>query len=238
MVSEEIALTGGRVTQNVTRKGDIVYRPCCSNSDFVHRVLQWLEAKQIQCTPKFLGIAGDGREMTSFLEGISPPDLDHFNTNQLEEAAKIIRTLHDAASDFPGCGLDQTVCHYDLSPCNFMFQNDLPYAVFDWDAAGIGDPLEDIAYAVWMWCDTGYTLEENGPDEVGKQVRTFIEAYGLDRDQWTLLPDAMYRQMRRVAKSLGESNNLEGKQWAEYCERILRKHENDLIKAILDSSHV
>lgn len=128
---DEVVLTGGRITPNVTRREDIVYRPCCPNSPFVHRVLQWLEAKQAGAAPRFLGLSEDGRKMTSFLEGFSPPDLDYFYTRQLSQAGRIIKRLHDTLSDFPGCNPGQTVCHNDLSPCNFMFMDDIPYAVFD-----------------------------------------------------------------------------------------------------------
>lgn len=42
-MEQEILLTGGRITQGVARRGDRVYRPMCANSDFVHRVLVFLE---------------------------------------------------------------------------------------------------------------------------------------------------------------------------------------------------
>jgi hypothetical protein len=46
-ICEEFALSGGRITQGVVRKGNYVLRPCCPNSDFVHKVLMWLEKKDI-----------------------------------------------------------------------------------------------------------------------------------------------------------------------------------------------
>ena len=85
----EIPLTGGRVTQNVTRKGICVYRPCCANAAFVHRVLRWLEQKQVAAAPRFIGIARDGREITSFLEGAAPDNLGYFGDAQLRAAGKI-----------------------------------------------------------------------------------------------------------------------------------------------------
>ena len=230
---EEVLLTGGRITPNVTRMGNIVYRPCCPNSPFVHHVLQWLEAKQVGAVPQFLGLSKDGREMTSFLEGDSPPDLGYFHTRQLSQAGRLIKHLHEALSDFPGCKPGQTICHNDLSPCNFMFSDDIPYAVFDWDAAKIGDPLDDVAYALWMWCNIGYALEMNEPADVGRQIRNIIEAYGLDREKWPLLPKYIYRQMQRVAKSLKTANNCAGQQWAEECKRRLKTHENEVMTIVL-----
>jgi len=230
----EIILTGGRITPNVTRRGDVVYRPCCSNSDFVHRVLQWIEAEQMPFAPRFLGIADDGREMTSFLPGTSPPDLDFFNDIQLTKASKIIRSLHNGLSGFPGCGNNQTVCHNDLSPCNFMFNNDMPYAVFDWDATAIGDPLDDVGYAIWMWCNIGYAFEVRNPDDVARQIKVFVDAYGLKQNDYCLLPEYIYRQMRRVAKSLKDSNNIEGFEWAVDSENRFRKHEDGIMRVLLN----
>ena len=114
-----------------------------------------------------------------------------------------------------------------------MFINDLPYAVFDWDAAGIGNPLDDVAYALWMWCDIGYALEMNEPMDVGRQMRILIEAYGLEKDKWPLLPENIYRQMQRVAMSLHAAGNISGQQWAEECERRLKKYERDVMEFVL-----
>lgn len=174
----ETPLTGGRITKGVVKIDNSVHRPCCKNSAFVHAVLRWLEKKNISTAPKFLGIDGQGREIISFLDGYSPDNLGDFNNAHLYEAGKIIRCLHDALSDFPGCSLFQTVCHNDLSPCNFMFTNEIPYAVFDWDSAQIGNPSDDLAYAVWMWCDIGN--EDNSPLETGKKAKIILDAYGLD----------------------------------------------------------
>ena len=54
-----------------------------------------------------------------------------------------------------------TVCHNDLSPCNFVFRDEHPIAVIDWDAAAFGHPLDDLAYAVWMWLDIGNEAYSN-----------------------------------------------------------------------------
>jgi len=223
---EEIPLTGGRITKGVFKKGDYVLRYCCDNSNFVHEVLVWLEKKNISSTPRFIGITDDGLEITSFLEGESPNDLGCFNDNQLFEAAKIIKKLHTALSDFHGCSNNQTVCHNDLSPCNFMFKNGLPYAVFDWDAAEINDPLNDVAYASWMWCDIGN--DEITPAEIGRKIKVIIDAYQLCKEQRNLLIPKIHEQIHRVSKSLFTSNNFESSQWAKECSVWLKRYQNHI----------
>jgi hypothetical protein len=232
--SEEIPLTGGRITQGVVKRGDFVYRPCCSNSVFVHDVLKWLENKGITESPKYIGFTNDGREIISFLDGTSPNDLGWFNDDQLFEAGKIIKKLHDNLFDFPGCVNGQTVCHNDLSPCNFMFRNKIPYAVFDWDAAEIGDPINDIAYAVWLWLAIGnedpWVDHDNySPDEVGKKIKIIIDAYGLEKKQRDLLIPNIYQQMQRVGISFLKNNNAGGYQWTYDSEIWLRKYQSCII---------
>lgn len=231
---DEIPLQGGRMTQGVVRKGNFVLRPCCSNSAFVHDVLKWLDHKGVTALPKFVGLTDDGREITSFLEGSSPCNLGWFNDNQLFEAGKMIKHFHDNLYDFPGCAIGQTVCHNDLSPCNFMFKNEMPYAVFDWDAAGIGDPLNDVAYAVWLWLDIGnktpYADHKNhSPADIGKKMKVILDAYESGKSQRNLLITKIYEQMRRVAKSFLSADHFEGSQWACECEIWLRKYQADIV---------
>ena len=223
---DEVPLPGGRITKGVVRKGNFVLRPCCSNSNFVHDVLKWLESKDVSTSPRFIGFADDGREIISFLEGISPDDIGCFSDNQLFEAGKIIKKLHSALSDFPGCQNGQTVCHNDLSPCNFMFKNELPYSVFDWDAAAIGDPINDIAYAAWMWCDIGNS--ENDPNDVGRKIKVILDAYGFCIVQRNSLIAKVHEQMQRVAESLLRFKEGESYQWVMNCARWLYKHQEHI----------
>jgi len=231
----EVPLSGGRMTQGVVRKGNYVLRPCCSNSVFVHEVLKWLEKKNVFAAPRFIGLSDDGREIISYLSGISPEDLGTYNGNdhwkpnesQLIEAGRVIKTLHGALLDFPGCMNDQTVCHNDLSPCNFMFENDLPYAVFDWDACAIGDPLNDLAYAAWMWSDLGN--EENSPGDIGKTIKAILDAYELDGKKRLSFNERIHEQIERVAKSLLAANLVQSSQWAHDVGQRFHAIQNQVI---------
>ena len=223
---DEIPLAGGRVTQGVVKKGDFVIRPCCSNSVFVHEVLKWLETKDSTASPRFIGLTDDGREITSFLEGTSPGNLGDFSNIQLSEAGRVIMHLHTALADFPGCPDGFVVCHNDLSPCNFMFKNDLPYAVFDWDAATINDPVTDVAYAAWMWCDIGN--DENPPVAVGKKVKVLLDGYGLEQSKRSTFIEKIHSQIKRTADSLFNDNMLDGYNWAKSCNLWLEQHGREV----------
>ena len=199
-MQDEVALSGGRITQGVYKKGNQVIRPCCPNSVFVHNVLKWLEQKGIDCAPRFIGLTEEGREITSFLEGSAPDDLGYFSNEQLSEAGRIIKKLHMTLEDFPGCTEGQTVCHNDLSPCNFMFKDDMPYAVFDWDAAAIGNPIDDVAYAIWMWCDIGNP--DNPPEDVGNRIKIILDSYGLQDTGRGDIAANIHKQIQRVNTSM------------------------------------
>jgi hypothetical protein len=234
-MNDEIPLTGGRMTQGVVKKGEYVLRPCCLNFIFVHEVLRWLEKKEVSSAPKFIGLTDDGREITTFLNGISPENLGTYNGNsewkptesQLFETGRIIKTLHTVLYDFPGCLNGRTVCHNDLSSCNFMFINDLPYAVFDWDAAEIGDPLNDLAYAAWMWSDLGN--DENSPADIGKTINAILDAYELGKGKRVSFNERIHEQIQRVAKSLLVANLIQNSQWANDVGQRFNIIQNQVI---------
>jgi hypothetical protein len=222
-MEDEIILTGGRVTKGVIKKGNFVYRPCCNNSNFVHKVLLWLETKGSIISPYFKGISEDGREIITFLDGNSPNNLGDFTNEQLFKAGKIIKNIHELLSDFPGCKKGQTVCHNDLSPCNFMFNNNMPYAVFDWDSCRIGDPKDDLAYAVKMWCDIGNPVQT--VNEVNGKIKQMIQGYGIYEFD---IKNKVLDQLNRLYSSKWETeiqtNNF--RQWITECkEWIINNNE-------------
>lgn len=215
----EILLTGGRVTQGIVRIGDRVHRPQCANAGFIHAVLNHLASKWIPFAPRFHGIDPSGREILTYMEGNVPGDLGKYAPEQCAAAARIIRALHDALRDFPGCPEGMTICHRDLSPCNFTFVDGCPSAVIDWDAAAFGEPLDDLAYAAWMWLDIGN--DENDPTHVLDGLSAMQNAYGAPSREEICI--RMRRQMDRVGASVfpTEEQTLATRRWTESCRRWL-----------------
>lgn len=222
-MEKERELTGGRVTKGVVRCGDDVYRPLCGNSPFVHEVLTFLESKNIHSAPYFRGY-NNGREVITFIEGTCPGDLGYFTDEQCRAAAQLIRTLHDCLRDFPGCPDGMTVCHNDLSPCNFIFRDKTPAAVIDWDAAAFGDPMDDLAYAAWMWLDIGN--EENSFSEVNEGLHSMLDAYGAHPKEFG---PRILEQMGRVGRSVfptpGQTEAT--RRWTEKCALWFRRYLKD-----------
>jgi aminoglycoside phosphotransferase (APT) family kinase protein len=57
-----------------------------------------------------------------------------------------------------------TLVHGDAKPGNFAFADDRVNAVFDWEMAGIGDPLADIGWMELLWMQpVGITSRPSSP---------------------------------------------------------------------------
>jgi Phosphotransferase enzyme family len=214
----EIPLKGGRITPGVVRIADTVRRPTNPNSGFVHELLLHLESVGFDASPRFLGIDERGRETLSYREGVVPDNLrPDYSDEVLRAAAVLIRRYHDAVA---GCELaagSEVVCHNDISPVNFVFEEGLPVALIDFDAAVPGSRLRDLAYGLFLWLDLGFDglpLEEQP-----RRTRVFFEAYGLAEPPAGLV-DELLEQQREKAGSI---ENQDAARWwglqADWLER-------------------
>lgn len=206
-----------RTTKGIIKDGDRILRPLRANSDFVQQVLKYLEERQVACAPRYLGVDDAGHEVLTYVEGEVPSDLGYYTDAVTGRAAMLIKSLHQILREFPDCPEGMTVCHNDLSPCNFVFRNETPVAVIDWDAAAYGDPLDDLAYAAWMWLDIG------NPEVSGYKCRRrlarFLDDYGLTKTEG--FKERILKQMDRVAAGEWEdaSQTAATREWAVNCRK-------------------
>jgi hypothetical protein len=198
MPDQEILLTGGNVNTGVLRVGNTVRRMQNSASPTIHRLLRHLEAKGFVGCPRCLGIDENDREVLTFLEGETGIPIENWQSNDpLVAAAQMLRQYHDATIDFERLDSDvwineyldperhDVICHNDFAPYNFVYDAGIPYAVIDFDLAGPGPRLKDIAYALyWM-----VPLSFNSDDQVefseadvrngSRRCRLFCDTYGI-----------------------------------------------------------
>jgi Ser/Thr protein kinase RdoA (MazF antagonist) len=151
-----------------------VRRPATANSDFIRLLLTHLADKGFSGVPRALGTDEQGRDVFSFIEGDVPADLGFYDDDALRAAAKLIRGFHDQTMELAGTA--ETVCHNDLSPCNFVFRDGLPVAMIDFDAAAPGSRVNDLGYAAWLWLNLG--TEEVSAADQRRRLTLFIETYG------------------------------------------------------------
>ncbi|HEX2672161.1 MAG TPA: aminoglycoside phosphotransferase family protein [Polyangiaceae bacterium] len=192
---EEVALAGGRLTLGVVRVGETVRRPAKASSSFVAELLGHLQARVCSWAPRYLGQDASGRDVLSYLEGSVPAKWRTFGDAQLRAAAVILRALHDATWNSklsPG----GVVCHHDPGPNNFVFRDDLPVALIDFDMAAPGSPLEDLGYMAWAWCLSSNPLRGSMTAQA-RQVRTLADAYGAGVAERAQLPEAIIERTVR-----------------------------------------
>jgi hypothetical protein len=170
----------------------------------VHRLLRHLEAVEFAGAPRLLGIDDQGREVLGYIEGWVPPNLDLFPDVALLQAALLLRALHDATAGTELAAGHEVVCHNDPSPCNYVFRDDLPVAMIDFDHAAPGDRLRDVAYAGWLWVLSG---EADAPpvEDQGRRLALMADAYGIGRAG--LVEAIARRQTENLADALARSHS-------------------------------
>ncbi|GGH73577.1 hypothetical protein JOD43_000096 [Pullulanibacillus pueri] len=202
----EERLTGGNVS-SVYRLGDTVRRELKPGSTKIHRLLKHLENKGFNYAPKYLGIDEKGREILSFIEGEAGNDpLKEYmwSDDSLEEIAKMLRHYHDAVCDFPLTDewqpIDNTpnkvevLCHNDFARYNIVFNHKRPVGIIDFDVAGPGPRLWDIAYTLYTCvplsrfyiAETGeevYYESSQHANRIKQRIKLFFESYGDGRDE-------------------------------------------------------
>ena len=229
-MTEEIILTGGRTTQEVVLIGDRVFRSIGPNTPFVHHILTFLENAGVHCVPKYMGMETDGnREILSYITGSVPRNLGQFSIEQCCQAVQLMKALHKCLQDFPGCPDGETVCHNDLSPCNFVFNGDKPIAVIDWDAASFGCPLNDLAYAIWMWVDIGN--EENDSHWMKSHITAMLDTYEVPMIERGSFYGRIIGQMERVAESVfpTQKQTYDTRVWALGCKEWFQRFWRDFM---------
>ena len=224
-------LNGGRTTSAVVRIENTVHRPCNQNSEFVHELLALLSKNGFPHSPEYLGLDGEGREVLGYIEGQVPPDLGDFSLSQINKAGSILGNLHNVTEDFHSLrGNSAVICHGDASPCNFVFRDELPVALIDFDAAFPGPRSLDYGYSVWLWSNLG--SPEQDVASVALKIRAFMDGYG-ERATFCLdaIPEAQRWLLARLRSSKPEWMSA-GIAWAQACQSWFLQNESELSRCL------
>jgi hypothetical protein len=220
---EEVPLPGGNVGGAV-RIGDTVRRPTGPWTPAVHALLRHLEDAGFPEAPRVLGTDERGREVLSYLDGGTAGDTQPWPawTRAAEAVAQIgglLRRYHEAVASFRPAdgatwrftsrplGPGELICHNDAAPYNVVWRDGRIAGLFDWDVAGPGNPLQDLAFAAWQWVplhdpsllDPGWER----PPDAGGRLRLLCDTYGLpgaERAAFVdMIPDRMRASVERIA---------------------------------------
>lgn len=218
-MDHDMALYGGNVNR-VVRTGDAIHRSKQWDPK-IHDLLKFLEKQGFYHAPRFLGIDEQGREVLSFIPGDVPgndyPNCKPYvwSDRTLYLAAKMLRKYHDVTRLFvpfaqesgwknPYVGENQyeVICHNDAAPYNFVFRDEVPVALIDFDTASPGPRIWDIAYALYTFVPlAGFEPELKTCSTVAynpcqhafnrqRRVGLFFDAYGIippnDLKEWVI----------------------------------------------------
>jgi hypothetical protein len=223
---QEHVLTGGNVSDRVVRVGETVRKPAGLQTRAVEAFLSYLNAAGFSGAPRTLGRDEHGRHVLEFVPGDLADTMPPMDLDGLHRVGKLIRELHDISEGFvaaPGArwnvviapDRDDLICHHDLAPWNLVCGEDR-WVFIDWDGAGPGSRLWDLAYAV-----TGFLPLRTGGDPHADVLRlcALADGYRLTADQRRKLPPLIGAHARGMFDLL-RSSSLTGEQpWARlYAE--------------------
>ena len=130
----------------------------------------------------------NGREILSYLPGRAVDvDTEIAGDALLADAVRWLRRFHDAVQSYRPAGFvrwrngtyalrgDEIICHHDPGAYNWIVDGDYLVGVIDWDMAGPGHPVDDLAFMAW----TAVPLFRPRPAAgVARRLRLMAKAYG------------------------------------------------------------
>lgn len=153
----------------------------------MHSLLAHLHERGLDGIPRVHGLDDEGREVLDYLPGDTlDPETTAPSDAALAAAASWLRRFHDAVADFcPGAvawrqgvqalGEGEIICHNDPGLYNWVVQGGEFAGMIDWDRAGPGRPLDDLAFLVW----SGVPLLRPIPEaDAVRRLRVAAAAYG------------------------------------------------------------
>jgi Ser/Thr protein kinase RdoA (MazF antagonist) len=208
----------------VVRVGDTVRKPVTAATPAVTALLRHLNDVGFTGAPTVHGLDEFGRQVLEYIPGrtVDTPMSD----GELRRVGRLIREFHDAAAGFvppddahwdvviPADRAD-LICHHDLAPWNLVVGGDR-WVFIDWDGAGPGSRLWDLAYAAH-----GFVPLAPGGDPVvdGPRLRTLADGYDLDEQQRHELPELVGAHTRGMFELLRAGACTGTQPWARlYAE--------------------
>lgn len=187
----------------------VIHKTAGPWSKSVHALLSHLEEVGFDGSPRVVGDGFDaeGLETITYIEG----DFIHPNSwsdDGIARAGLMMRLLHEATASFvpPHDAQWQpwftrnaradTFGHGDVGPWNIVARDGLPVGLIDWEFAGPVVRLDEVAHAAWLNAqlhgdDVSALNSLGSPQDRGRQLKLFVDGYGLSRSERTGLVTRM-----------------------------------------------
>lgn len=197
--SREVTLEGGTSNRGlVVRVDGTVRRPQTAASPAAHALLRHLERVGFDGAPRFLGEDELGREVLSYIHGdvaTVPYPAWATTDSALVSVAHLLRRYHEAVRTFDPDGYawptpvpapyrERFASHNDPNLDNVVFRDGEAVALIDFDLAGPGSSIWDVALAARLWvplrdpCD----VPDHRAERAAERLRMVADAYGLADD--------------------------------------------------------
>jgi Ser/Thr protein kinase RdoA (MazF antagonist) len=220
-VPDEEMLDGGNASGLVIRVGPTVRKPAGPQTPAVEALLSHLDNAGFTGSPRTLGRDKQGRHVLEYVPGQLADTLPPLDTDDLHRVGGLIRELHDKAAGFeppPGARWDvvippdrrDLICHHDLAPWNLVLGADR-WVFIDWDGAGPGSRLWDLAYAAKGFVPL---VPDGDPAADAPRLRALADGYGLDAAQRGNLPALVAAHTRGMFDLLREASLTGSQPWA------------------------
>ena len=190
---EEGPVIGGN-QNDATRVGNTVRRRAGAWTPAVHALLRFLENAKFEA-PRVRGLDEKGREVLEYVDGDAHPGWPDpvpdwvMGEENLAAAARLLRGYHDLVEAFePPAGArwrlvaptaPEVICHNDWAPWNALFRDRRLAVMLDWDMAGPGTRLWDIANSAYAWIPLFSSSGAFPIEERARRLGLFCDAYGL-----------------------------------------------------------
>lgn len=183
-----------------------VHRPTGPWTPAVHHLLAFLNERGLDGIPAVYGIDAEHREVLDYLPGATlDPETEEVDDAALAAAAAWLRRFHDTVREFrPGAlewrqgvqelASDEVICHNDPGLYNWVVVDGEFAGMIDWDRAGPGRPIDDLAFLCWSGVPL---LRELPVADAARRVALAAASYG-DIDPSELL-DAVDARMGLIA---------------------------------------
>ena len=223
----EIPLSGGNSNDGIVRVGNTVRRTMTPERHSVHRVLSFLHSRGFESCPQFLGIDDQGREALTYLDGNCSITPDLWRSERyLVSAATLLRTYHDTVAPYqpseddrwgyehPDKTRHEVICHNDFAPYNLIYDETGFTAIIDFDLAGPGPRIRDVAYAAYWLVPLSFNAVDmkpffiNDAKDQSRRLHKFCDTYGIkaDNDLLDMVSEVLHYMADEsvMIKSIGE----------------------------------
>ena len=211
MTDKEYILTGGNSAGRVVRIGSTVRKPITIATPNVKALLNFLHESGCPASLRHFGIDELDRQVLEFVPGVMGNAGTPLSLPDLERVGILIRELHEMSARFPILadatwdaqtypGDVELICHNDLAPWNLVRNGDR-WVFIDWDNAGPGSRLWDLAYAAL----TFPPVEPEGDiAAIASKIRSLTRGYELSEFQCRVLPAMMVKRAQAMADHLAD----------------------------------